>query len=200
MNKKILTIGSIIVCIILVLVTFTSVVGFQSVESSGVRGSPLFEVRGKRALGEDSRTPTCNYLKKGEIFLFPPRDSETSLNERFIEAITKIDDDEFDGFIQIVFNRLKKDKTLTDRTINDVIQSLYLLRLKPNDMKNIINNADETSLTEFYLCTVDGHWSPGCIIYFIGVMIVALLLALFFYLATVLGAYPTTCSTWNHCC
>ena len=48
MNKKIL-IGSIIAVVILVLVSFTGVVGYQTTKSSTIaRASPLFKVRTNR--------------------------------------------------------------------------------------------------------------------------------------------------------
>ena len=54
MNKKIL-IGSIIAVVILVLVSFTGVVGYQTTKSSTIsKASPLFSVRSKRAIYEES--------------------------------------------------------------------------------------------------------------------------------------------------
>jgi len=53
MNKKIL-IGSIIAVAILVLVSFTGVVGYQTTKSSTIaRASPLFAVRSSRAIDEE---------------------------------------------------------------------------------------------------------------------------------------------------
>jgi len=55
MNKKIL-IGSIIADVILVMVSFTGVVGYQTTKSSTiVKASPLFTVRSCRAIDEDSK-------------------------------------------------------------------------------------------------------------------------------------------------
>ena len=59
MKKKIL-IGSIIAVIILVLVSFTGVVGYQTIESSAIaRASPLFTVRTNSAIGEESKDCNC---------------------------------------------------------------------------------------------------------------------------------------------
>ncbi len=55
MNKKIL-IGSIIAVAILVLVSFTGVVGYQTTKSSTIaKASPLFAVRSSRAIDEESK-------------------------------------------------------------------------------------------------------------------------------------------------
>ncbi len=54
MNKKIL-IGSIIAVAILILVSFTGVVGYQTTKSSTIaKASPLFTVRSSRAIDEES--------------------------------------------------------------------------------------------------------------------------------------------------
>jgi len=60
MNKKIL-IGSIIAVAILVGVSLTSVVGYQSVESN-FKESPLFNVRSNRAIEKDGSIVTYNYI------------------------------------------------------------------------------------------------------------------------------------------
>ena len=61
MKKKIL-IGSILAVVILVLVSFTGAVGYQTTESSAIaRASPLFTVRANRAIGEESKD--CNCIK-----------------------------------------------------------------------------------------------------------------------------------------
>jgi hypothetical protein len=64
MNNKIL-IGSIIVVAILVLMSFTSVVGYNSVESD-VKISPLFNIRSRRAVDKECKDFTCDYFGKGE--------------------------------------------------------------------------------------------------------------------------------------
>ena len=64
MKKKIL-IGSIIAVVILVLVSFSSVVGYRSVNSDSKIESPLFRIRNEK--GEVS----SNYLGKGEDITIP---------------------------------------------------------------------------------------------------------------------------------
>jgi hypothetical protein len=60
MNNKILT-GSIIAVAILILVSFTSVVGYSSVESDG-KSSPLFNVRSSRAIDKNGKVFTTDYV------------------------------------------------------------------------------------------------------------------------------------------
>ena len=61
MRKKLL-LGSIIAVVILILVSFTGVVGYQTTKSSTIaRASPLFSVRSKRAIDEEIKDLTCDY-------------------------------------------------------------------------------------------------------------------------------------------
>ena len=63
MNNKIL-IGSIIAVVILVLVSFTGVVGYQTTKFSTIaKASPLFSVRTQRAIDKESRGLTCLKFK-----------------------------------------------------------------------------------------------------------------------------------------
>jgi len=69
MNKKIL-IGSIIAVAILILVSFTSVVGYRRVESN-VKDSPLFNIRSSRAVDKEGKDFTTDYVGKGEEINIP---------------------------------------------------------------------------------------------------------------------------------
>ena len=61
MNNKIL-LGSIIAVIILVLVSFTGVVGYQTTSSAIAKASPLFTVRTQRATDKESKDIACGYI------------------------------------------------------------------------------------------------------------------------------------------
>ena len=81
MNKRIL-IGSIIAVAILVLVSFTGVVGYQTTKSSSIaRASPLFSVRSSRAIDEESKDIVCDYVGKEEelVLSIPKRDNQQFL-------------------------------------------------------------------------------------------------------------------------
>ena len=89
MKNKIL-IGSIIAVTILILMSFTGVVGHQTTSSTIAKASPLFTVRSNRAIGEESKVIDCNYVSKGNKLSFP------NLNDRTI-SINKIVDSEEKG-------------------------------------------------------------------------------------------------------
>jgi len=104
MNKKI-PIGCIIAVVILVLVSFTGVVGYQTTQSSTiVRASPLFTVRSSRAIDEESNDFTCDFVGKGEdnFLSIPKRDGRIALVQKFIDRISKMDDETFNRLIQFI--------------------------------------------------------------------------------------------------
>ena len=104
MNKKIL-IGSLVAVAILVLVSFTGVVGYQTTKSSTIaKASPLFTVRSSRAIDEESKDIACDFIGKGEdnFLSIPKRDEKKVLLQRFINRIRKMNDEELDNLIKFV--------------------------------------------------------------------------------------------------
>ena len=97
MEKKIL-LGSIIAVVILVLVSFTGVVGYQTTKSSTIaRASPLFSVRSQRAIDEESKDLTCDYVGKGEAVSFPlpTLNSRNKLIQNGLEIFRGMDEKSF---------------------------------------------------------------------------------------------------------
>ena len=94
MKNKIL-IGSIISVVILVLVSFTGVVGYQTTKPSTIsRASPLFSIRSKRAIDRDRKDLICDYVGKGEesVLSVPKRNDRVELLQQVIDSINKMDD------------------------------------------------------------------------------------------------------------
>jgi hypothetical protein len=92
MNKKIL-LGSIISVVILILVSFTSVVGYNNIESD-IQSSPLFNIRSSRAIDEENKDLSCEYVGKGienNIFI-PKRIDGISPFLKFIYSLIKINE------------------------------------------------------------------------------------------------------------
>jgi hypothetical protein len=80
MRKKFL-IGSVIAVVILILVSFTSVVGFQSFNNNPTVNSPLFGLRINRAIGEESKELNCKYAENDNKLPFPRNDKRTLFNK-----------------------------------------------------------------------------------------------------------------------
>ncbi len=137
MNNKIL-IGSIIAVVILILVSFTGVVGYQTTSSTIARASPLFSVRSTRAIDEESRGLTCDYVGKGEenFLSIPKRDGRTALVQKFIDRISKMGDEAFDKLIGLVINRLEREPNINDKTISEIVTQIEQLRNEPMNPVN----------------------------------------------------------------
>ncbi|UCF13284.1 MAG: hypothetical protein JSW06_03225 [Thermoplasmatales archaeon] len=127
MNKK-LIIGSIIAAVILVLVSFTGVVGYQTTSTSITRTSPLFKIRTNRAIGEESKDITCRYVGKGNTLPFPKKNDKWILTQKIIDKIGIIDKKTFEKFIAFLINHIQKDKRFNDEYIDKIKEALYLLR------------------------------------------------------------------------
>ncbi|MCK5261362.1 MAG: hypothetical protein KAJ44_04205 [Thermoplasmatales archaeon] len=165
MNKKIL-IGSIIAVVILVLVSFTGVVGYQTTKSSTIaKASPLFSVRSKRAIDEESKDLTCDYVGKGEesVLSIPKRDDKKVLQQKFIDSISKMDDKTFKRFLNLIINQMQKNDEYDDVNINEVITAIHQLRDNPDRISlNVYKNGNYTWRYEF---TPTYCWFPFCFFY-----------------------------------
>ena len=129
MNKKILF-GSIIAVVILVLVSFTGVVGYQTTKSTIARASPLFSLRSQRAIDEESKDLTCDYVGKGkEVTIpLPKRGDRTESLQKFIDIIGKMDDKTFNIFVRLVINRIISENYAEEEKIPELKHALYQLK------------------------------------------------------------------------
>ena len=126
MEKRIL-LGSIIAVVILVLMSFTGVVGYQTTKSSTIaKASPLFTVRTDRAIDKESIGFTCDYVGKGEEINIPiPKRNDTKIEiEKVLDILTKIDNKTFNNFIK----KIIRDKRVKDRDIQIITKALFYLR------------------------------------------------------------------------
>ncbi|UCF12304.1 MAG: hypothetical protein JSW06_09725 [Thermoplasmatales archaeon] len=144
MNKKILLV-SIISVVILILVSFTSVIGYRSI-SSDVKVSPLFNMRISRAIDRDSKDIVCDYVGKGEegnLFI-SKRNVRMASFQKGINIINKMDDKVFNEFVIRIILRLKNQEGMTGKETSNISQALQNIRRNPNDLKydntkNILN-------------------------------------------------------------
>jgi hypothetical protein len=141
MNNKILAIGSIIACIIILLAGLSPVIGYNSARSSA-KDSPLFNVRTQRATDQEQDALTCEYIGKGIIFEIPKRNEMNVLQQRIIDRISELPNEDIDRF-KMLLNKLSN-------KINT--ENLY------DDIGTVFPNC----------YTIYGEWLPGCfLIYYI---------------------------------
>ena len=130
MKKKIF-IGSIIAVVILVLVSFTGVVGHQTTKSSTIaKASPLFSVRSTRAIDEESKDLTCDYVGRDkEITIpLPARDDKTALLQKFIDTINNMRNDEFNSLIAFAIRKLDNKYKFEEDDISKIRDGLQHLK------------------------------------------------------------------------
>ncbi len=180
MNKKIL-IGSIIAIAILVLVSFTGVVGYQTTKSSTIaKASPLFAVRSSRAIDEESKDLSCDYVgkSKGSTISFPTCNSRNTQLQKVIDVISRMDDETFNRFIGLIINFMHQDNEIRNKNIGDgeIKNIINQLGTNPVELKhNIVGETDDITDTvlECTVCTMctmgncdytSGVWFPGCLI------------------------------------
>ncbi len=153
MNKKIL-IGSIIAVVILVLVSFTGVVGYQTTKSSTIaRASPLFSVRSKRAIDKQSKDIACEYVGKGEesVLSIPKRDDKTAIKQKVVDMICAMDDITFNKLMNLVASKFQQKEER-----NEVINTFHQLRSHPERISVDYDNNNErfTSITKYLICLI----------------------------------------------
>ena len=101
MDKK-LTLVCIGAVIILIIGTFTPVVGFQQAQSTTCpRASPLFSIRTRRAVDDYEDSITSDYLGEGDIVNIPLPYIDRRLTKisQIVTQISMMDDIEFVRFI-----------------------------------------------------------------------------------------------------
>ena len=167
MKKKIVIGGSILAVVIIVFTSFTSVVGFQSAISNSCRVSPLFGIRVKRAISDETQDAiTFNYLGKGKSILsFPIIDSRTAMLQNFIDKIGAMSDEAFNRFIDISINKLLDSNQVKEEDILKIIDSLQVMRDNPVVAKRYVAVEIDELPSGSRKCLTRDLWFPGCMIF-----------------------------------
>jgi len=162
---KLILLGSIIAVVILVLVSFTGVIGHQTTKSNSVKASPLFSIRTKRAIDEEPKGLTSDYIGKGSesgIFI-PERDRKLSQIYKIIKKISQIDV-KSNRYINLLMNRVHQVKPISNENLHELMNKLSQIR---NNPEGFTNNIDEL---EYILI---GGWTifnPICLLIILGFM------------------------------
>jgi hypothetical protein len=192
MKKKIL-IGSIIAICILIGVSFTSVVGYRSIDSD-VNASPLFNIRSSRAIDEESEDLTSDYVGKNNdiIIAFPDSDNRNTQYKirKAIAIINRMD----------VVQLLLLGNVITQRfgrELNEIeLDGYELLQFVKNNPQLVNNFGSEKEILKL---TYDG-WEPGCILTGILDLLFTWLIMLWLVILIILVGYlPSVGSTSCTC-
>ncbi len=205
MKKKIL-LGSIFSVVILILVSYTSVIGYQSNPNTNIKESPLFNIRTSRAIEEEDGEFSCGYIGKSKEIKIPlsKLDQRMKIIFKFIDSISKMDENTFNKFIDYGINYITNDKKIKNKHIAEILFSFRCIRNNPEDIKmDIINENDEPdSKIEIkqQQYTIDEEWIPGCILALIFYMLVIYPVLLVFIALSALRDCFHSIGTESGCC
>ena len=165
MDKKITIIGCILSVVVLLLVSYTSVVGRTPVASTGGSISPLFSIRNKRAIHQDCDKLQCEYTGKGNIWVFPTRDTAQSKLSRVVDALKRIDEQEFNTLMDFIIRRVN-----SEMNTNEVRTFLNQLRNTPEVSKSYGSNKGQYDDNP----TI-GNWRPFCFLAYLLAMFIVII-------------------------
>ncbi len=169
MNKKIF-IGSIIAVAVLILVSFTSVVGYRRL-TSDVKASPLFNIRSSRAIDEERDDLTCEYVGKEEekLIPIPIREYRQESYQKMLKIISNLNEEEINRLIELV---ISKKNIFNDELTDNILPNRY---------------------------TINGEWILGCflkdIVLFIYIILMISPTIIFFILEKILPTSYLNCPT-----
>jgi hypothetical protein len=161
MNKKIL-IGSILAVVILVSVSFSSVVGYNKL-TSNVFESPLFKIRTSRAIDAESQDLSCGYIGKDEeiSIMLPSYNSRDKQLNKVIDFIRGMDDKTFNSYLNLLINKIRNNEKCDEVNMNEVITSIQQIRNNPQPI--ILDEPNKDNIdTIGYDFAPTVCWFPGC--------------------------------------
>ncbi len=172
-------IGCFVAVVILIGVSFTSVVGYNSI-TSDVKASPLFAVRSSRAIDEESKDLTCDYVGKGNriIIPLPKRNNKVELLDRFTNIIRTMDDKSFDRLVELIIKHLHQRNDSHENDKEEIFQFLIQLRDNPNEITHYIMEGEESN-PNTYECTWGWEGCPDYTLEYGGIIVCMLYYVLF---------------------
>ena len=172
MNKKII-IGSLVAVVILILVSFTGVVGYQTTKSSTIaKASPLFTIRCSRAIDEESKDIACDYVGKGEVtnIYLPKGNDRTESVDTLINVIKRMDDKSLQRFACFIKHRLQQTDSTPDFDSKDIFQSLKQLR--DNPVSVILYTEKEMDTIYYFTCycpSIETNTPIKCLLFWLAI-------------------------------
>jgi hypothetical protein len=164
MDRNILLGAAISTIILILLASYSNVVGYHAFTSHPLNESPLFTIRKQNAinLNEENRI-ISDYIGKGEnnSIMISKRNDNLEKVRDVIYRIKLMDDNTFKIFVKTVFYKLSQQGKNHDLESDEIINELYHLRStsKIIERKNLYADDDRTWLATPTFC-----WFPGCIL------------------------------------
>ncbi|MCU0851351.1 MAG: hypothetical protein MUC80_08820 [Candidatus Thermoplasmatota archaeon] len=177
MDKKPLLAVSLCAVVLLILSSLTNVVGYQSVKSTTVSDSPLFQTRTQKATNQQRNILTPQYLGKGNEWNIPQSDNRNEQLKKALEFISRMDEKSFTQFTEICIKRIHQDKSLKEISSRSIETSFHILRTNPVAIMNSFSQRNNQTITAYGTITLC-VWFPGCIPIFILYLVVSTIISL----------------------
>jgi len=171
MDKKPLIGVSILAVVLLVLGSLSNVVGYQSVKSTAVNDSPLFQTRTQRATNQQQNSITSQYLGKGNVWNIPLSDNRNEQLKKALDIISNMDDNTFHRFVEKIKTLISQKENTKDINFNDIEKVLYQFRKNSEMFPIYIGRYSESSTSGEYPSVC--FWFPGC---YIGAFLILMML------------------------
>lgn len=167
--------------ILIILASYSNVVGYDAFTSHPLNESPLFTIRKQNAFNQNEENRIISeYLGKGENIpiMISKRTDNLEKVQDVIYRIKLMDDNTFKIFVKTVFYKLSQQGKNDDLESDEIINELYQLRStsKIIERKNLYADGDRTWLATPTFC-----WFPGCILLTsIGISLLVILIIIIF--------------------
>lgn len=185
MKKKII-IGSIIAVALIVLLSFTNVVGHQNVKFDARVLSPLFHVRSKQKTNLVQNNYFSNHvgIENYESIYFPNRDNDTILFQKILNKIINMDDETFNNFI----NTIEKSNMIDKEDIQTLSDECEKIRKNYDiDYKSSIQSFPNGQFPTM------GEWFLGCYLIILCAIIFEHMIVLLLVLLIIFTGYSSNC-------
>jgi len=176
-KKKKIFIKSFGAAVLILLTSFTMVIGKQSNHETNAN-SPLFVIRIQNTINREQKSVTTSYLGKGIDckISFIQRETKIDLLQKIIEKISKMTDVQLMELVILINNH-----KITKENTQQILRLLYQLKNNPNEIKKQLNSIpnDCSHITKgcppttYPICmpTLD-FWLPGCIFFWAWIILI----------------------------
>ncbi len=167
-EKKWLAVGiSITAVVLLVLGSLSNVVGYQSVKSTTVNDSPLFQTRTQRATNQQQNILTSRYLgmENGnglKIFIPSRNNNERILLQKALNKLQGMDDATFTKFVEQAFLRVSTHDDYKDVNVPQLIIALHQIKENPTTFEQYLVHDNNDSPANWGITL--NRWFPGCLV------------------------------------
>jgi len=177
-KKKKIIIGSIGAVVLILLTSFTIVIGKQD-NNKTIANSPLFAIRIQKTINGEQKSVTSHYLGKGKESKISSiyRDIRIESIQKIIERISKMSDAQLAELAGLIgCNKMVNENR------QQLLRLLYQLKNNPGEIKKQLSIIPKDSShitkgcppTTFPMCNTC-QWFPGCALFWIWVFLIGVI-------------------------